>query len=44
MTIEILAQAREDLFDGYRFYEEQEEGIGNYFLDSVSADIDSLLL
>lgn len=44
MKIEILTQAKEDLFDGYRFYERQEPGIGDYFLDSLSSDIDSLLL
>lgn len=44
MRIEILTQAKEDLFDGYLFYERQEPGIGDYFLDSLSADIDSLRL
>ncbi len=44
MRIEILTQAKEDLFDGYFFYERQQPGIGDYFLDSLSADIDSLLL
>ena len=44
MKIEVLAQAKEDLFDGYLFYERQEAGIGDYFFDSVSADIESLLI
>lgn len=44
MKIEVLAQAKEDLFDGFLFYERQEAGIGDYFLDSISADIESLLL
>lgn len=44
MRIEILTQAKEDLLDGYLFYERQEVGIGDYFLDSMSADIDSLRL
>ena len=44
MKIEILTQAKEDLCDGYLFYEHQEAGIGDYFLDSISADIESLLL
>ena len=44
MNIEVLHQAKEDLFDGYLFYERQEVGIGDYFFDSISADIESLLL
>ena len=44
MIVEILSQAREDLMDGYLFYEEQQEGIGGYFLDSIGGDIDSLSL
>jgi hypothetical protein len=44
VKIEILTQAKEDLIDGYLFYEHQETGIGDYFLDSISADIESLLL
>ena len=44
MRIEVLTHAKEDLFDGYLFYERQESGIGDYFLDSLSADIESLLL
>ena len=44
MRIEILTQAKEDLFEGWLFYERQQPGIGDYFLDSLSADIESLLL
>lgn len=44
MKIGFLAQAKQDILDGCLFYERQESGIGGYFLDSVSADIDSLLL
>ena len=44
MRIEVLTHAKEDLFDGYLFYEHQESGIGDYFVDSLSADIESLLL
>ena len=44
MRIEILTQAKEDLFEGWLFYERQQSGIGDYFLDSLSADIESLLL
>lgn len=44
MRIVILTQAKEDLSDGWLFYERQQPGIGDYFLDSLSADIESLLL
>jgi len=44
VKIEVLTQAKEDLFEGYLFYERQEVGVGDYFLDSISADIESLLL
>ncbi len=30
--------------DGYRFYEHQAAGLGDYFLDSLFSDIDSLRL
>jgi len=44
MRIEILDDAKDDLVEGFRFYEETSPGLGAYFLDSVFADIDSLLL
>ncbi len=44
MTIEISDDAKEDLVAGCQFYEEQSPGLGSYFLDSLFADIDSLLL
>ncbi len=44
MTIEVLDDAQEDLVAGYHFYEDQSPGLGSYFLDSLFADIDSLLL
>jgi hypothetical protein len=42
MRIEILDQAARDLVEGFRFYENQEEGLGSYFLTNLYADIDSL--
>ncbi|HSB73875.1 MAG TPA: type II toxin-antitoxin system RelE/ParE family toxin [Candidatus Methylomirabilis sp.] len=42
MRVEILDEARQDLVDGYRYYESQAAGLGDYFLDSLIADIDSL--
>ena len=44
MRIEILDEAEQDLLDGFAFYERQAGGLGNYFLDSVFSDIESLLL
>lgn len=44
MKIRILSSAAQDLVEGYRFYENQAEGIGNYFLDSLYSDIDSLVV
>ena len=44
MKIVILDEAEKDLSAGYDFYERQAQGIGDYFLDSIFADIDSLLL
>jgi hypothetical protein len=44
VKIEILAQAQEDLIQGFRFYESQEPGLGAYFLDCLFSDIDSLLV
>ena len=40
----ILPSARDDLRDGFYFYEKQQTGLGDYFLDSVLADIDSLTI
>ena len=42
MKIVILPSARNDLAEGFRFYDEQEEGLGGYFIESLLSDIDSL--
>ncbi len=42
MKVEILDEAQEDLLDGFRFYDGQNKGLGDYFLDSLFSDIDSL--
>ncbi|MBM3836711.1 MAG: type II toxin-antitoxin system RelE/ParE family toxin [Verrucomicrobia bacterium] len=44
MTIEILDKAENDLVAGFHFYEEQEIGLGTYFLESLYSDIESLKL
>lgn len=42
MKIRILSAAKRDLIRGKQFYEGQENGLGDYFLDSLSSDIESL--
>lgn len=42
--IQLLQSAKEDLITGYFFYEQQQKGLGDYFLDSLYSDIDSLLI
>ena len=44
MKLRILEPAEQDLIRAFYFYEGQEEGVGQYFLDCLSSDIDSLLL
>ena len=40
--IRISEEAVEDLADGFRFYEAQEQGLGDYFTACLRADIESL--
>jgi len=42
MKIEILDLAQRDLIEGYYFYEQQEEGLGSYFLEHLFRDIEAL--
>jgi len=42
MKLQILDTAREDLVEGYGFYERGEQGIGDYFLACLYSDIESL--
>jgi len=44
MKIKILESAKQDLREGFDFYESQERGIGNYFLETLFSDIASLQL
>ena len=44
MHLKILDQAEADLIEGFHFYENQQAGIGNYFLANLYADIESLRL
>ena len=44
MNLRILESAFNDLADGRDFYERQGSDLGEYFLDSLFSDIDSLAL
>jgi len=44
VIIQILDEAEQDLVNGAAFYERQCQGLGNCFLDSIFADIESLHL
>lgn len=44
MKVLVSRAAQEDLLAGFRFYEQQAEGVGEYFLDALFSDIDSLVL
>lgn len=44
MTVVILEDASEDLESGAQFYEACATGVGNYFVDSILSDLDSLIL
>lgn len=44
MKVRILTSAFNDLAAGREFYDQQGEGLGGYFFDSVFADMDSLSL
>ena len=43
-NIKILKEAGIDLKIGKNFYESQNQGLGNYFKDSIISDIESLYL
>lgn len=42
MIVNISSDAEADISEGYWFYEEQRDGLGDYFRDCIVADIDSL--
>ncbi len=44
MNIQITESAYTDIEAASQFYENQEEGLGIYFQDSIFSDIDSLLI
>ena len=44
MKVRVLRPAFDDLAEGRGFYDRQEAGVGDYFFDSLFAEIDSLVL
>jgi plasmid stabilization system protein ParE len=44
VKIRVLGAAARDLIEGHGFYEKQAAGVGDYFLESLYSDIDSLLV
>jgi hypothetical protein len=44
MTVVVLEDAADDLEAGRRFYETRERGVGDYFVESLLSDLDSLVL
>lgn len=44
MKIQLLASAGQDLIEGFEFYNKQSDGLGQYFLDTLYSDIDSLMI
>ena len=44
MTIQLLDEAQKDIEIGIDFYHFQAEHLGEYFLDSILSDIESLYL
>ena len=40
----VMKEVADDLNDGKAFYEQRESGIGEYFWDSLIADIESLVI
>lgn len=44
MEIVYLGEVEVDLLDGRDFYDQQQQGIGDYFVDTIIADTESLVL
>lgn len=43
-TVTVLKQVRDDLEDGRGFYDSNEQGVGDYYYDTIISDIESLYL
>ena len=44
MKVRVLRPAFDDLGSGREFYNKQQEGVWQYFFDSIFSEIDSLVL
>lgn len=44
MNVRVLRSALDDLANGREFYHQQQEGVGDYFFNSLVSEIDSLVL
>lgn len=44
MKVKVLRSAMKDLVNGRKFYDRQQEGVGDYFFDSLFSEVDSLAL
>ena len=44
VDVVVLEEAADDLHDGRVFYDTQEEGVGDYFFDSLLSDMESLFI
>ena len=42
MRLQVLEAARDDLIEGFEFYEDSEQGIGDHFLACLYSDVESL--
>jgi hypothetical protein len=42
VELQLLETAKEDLREGWKFYEQTSAGLGDYFLDCIQADVRSL--
>ncbi len=44
MEIRVLESAKDDIREGWKFYERNREGLGDYFLASVEMEVKALRL
>jgi plasmid stabilization system protein ParE len=42
MRVELRVEARRDLVNAAAFYEDQQAGLGDYFIDALFTDLESL--
>lgn len=38
MTVEVIRAAKADIAASHRFYEKQQKGLGDYFVECILAD------